>query len=273
MRSRPFCGSRSAVCCSLVVAAPPPFRVTRSASLLLCVASLFFSFSFAFCAPVVSGFLWFPAPGALGLGAVCCLFCWPPDSRLSVRSRLFVFPARPLAAPWWLLPPPPRLLCPAVFVAAVRCSVFFCFFLLVGCSRRLPPFLPGACVVPCAVWCCRAALPLRVACCAVVPRLVVLWAAAAVRCLLGCLFVCCAELLVAAVCCALSLVVPSGWVVRGVACCLVLVCVAVCHAVLCAPGCGAAPCCCVWRLPVLCCVVLCCFVALVLCRCLLCRVP
>ena len=29
------------------------------------------------CAPVVSGFLWFPAPGALGLGAVRCLLCWP----------------------------------------------------------------------------------------------------------------------------------------------------------------------------------------------------
>ena len=42
------------------------------------------------CAPVVSGFLWFPALDALGLGAVRCLLCWPAASRLSVRSRLFV---------------------------------------------------------------------------------------------------------------------------------------------------------------------------------------
>ena len=38
----------------------------------------------------------------------------------------------------------------------------------------------------------------------------------AVWCLLGCLFLCCAALLVPAACCAVSLVVLSGWVVRGV---------------------------------------------------------
>ena len=42
-----------------------------------------------FCAPVLSGFVWFPAPGALGLGAVCCLFCWSPACRIFVRSRCF----------------------------------------------------------------------------------------------------------------------------------------------------------------------------------------
>ena len=46
-------------------------------------------FFFSLCAPLVSGFLWFSAPGALGLGAACCLFCWPPAPRLPLRSRLF----------------------------------------------------------------------------------------------------------------------------------------------------------------------------------------
>ena len=80
----------------------------------------------------------------------------------------------------------------------------------------------------------------------------------AVWCLLGGLFVCSAAPLVAAVSCPVSLVVPSGWVVRGVVCCVVLVCVAVCCAVLCAPGCGAASRCCALCRPVFCCCVLCC---------------
>ena len=66
-----------------------------------------FLFPLFFCAPFVSGFLWFSAPGALGLGAVCCLFCWPPASRSLCALASFVFPAWPLAAPWWLLPRPP----------------------------------------------------------------------------------------------------------------------------------------------------------------------
>ena len=41
---------------------------------------------FFLCAPFVSGFLWFPAPVATGLGAVCCLFCSPPGSWLSLPS-------------------------------------------------------------------------------------------------------------------------------------------------------------------------------------------
>ena len=50
---------------------------------------VFFFSSCPLCAPVVSGFLWFPAPGALALGAVSCLFCWSAATRLSVRSRCF----------------------------------------------------------------------------------------------------------------------------------------------------------------------------------------
>ena len=97
---------------------------------------LFCSFFFLFCsflrccfprAPFVSCFLWFPAPGALGLGAVCCLFCWPRASRLSVRSRLFC--AARLAVGCSLVLAPPPLWCFAVFVAVTRCLAFF-FLLL-----------------------------------------------------------------------------------------------------------------------------------------------
>ena len=269
--SRLFCVSRLAVGCSLVVAAPPPPRCVSRFSSLLLGASFFFVFSFSLCAPIVSGFLWFPAPGALGFGAVCCLFCCPPASRLSVRSRLFVFPAWPLPAPWWLPPPP--------FVSRVFrrcCSVLCLFFLFFSARRRFSPPAPPP--PPVRAWCLVLPGVAALRCPSVLRA--VLWCLAllccgllrAVRCLLGCLFVCCAVLLVAAACCALSLVVPSSWVVRGVACCLVLVCVAMCRAVLCAPGCGAAPRCCASCPPVLCCCVLCCFVALVWCRCLLCRV-
>ena len=91
-----------------------------------------------------------------------------------------VFTACPLAAPWWLLPPPPPF-CVSRFSSLPLGAPFF-FFLccvapawLLGARRRLspsaaPPPHPGACVVPCAVWCCRAVLPLRrVFCGAVLP--------------------------------------------------------------------------------------------------------
>ena len=63
---------------------------------------------FLFCAPSISGFLSFLAPGALGLGAACCLFCWPPASRLSVLSRL-VCVSRPAVGCSLVVaaPPPP----------------------------------------------------------------------------------------------------------------------------------------------------------------------
>ena len=71
-----------------------PFCVSLFSSLLLgALVLLFFFFFFFFpplCAPVVSGFLLFPAPGALGLGAVRFLLCWPSASRLSVRLPLFL---------------------------------------------------------------------------------------------------------------------------------------------------------------------------------------
>ena len=80
-----------------LVPLPPPSFVSgrfcrcRSVSSLFCLPA---------CAPVVFGFLWFSAPGALGLGAVFCLLCGPPASRLCVRSLLFLCLAWPLVAPW-----------------------------------------------------------------------------------------------------------------------------------------------------------------------------
>ena len=203
-------------------------------------------------------------PPTLGLGAVCCLFCWPPAPPLSVRSRLFCG-SRLVFCCYLVVAAPPLPLCFSRFLSLLLGALFFfCSPApLIACP---PP--PDVCVVPCAVWCCRAVLPFRVACL----TLLCCGLLRAVRCLLGCLVLCCAALLVAAACCAVPLVVPSSWVVRGVACCLVMVCVAVCRAVLCVPGCSAAPRCCVSCLPVLCCCVLCCFVWLVWCRCLLCRV-
>ena len=422
--------------CSLVVAAPPsrpPFCVSRFLTLPL-GATFFFLFSFfspfPLRAPVVPPFLWIPAPGALGLGAVCAfpppllsfflfgffsfcapvvscfvcflalgalglgavsscpLFCSPPPSPaffslpfvpappslvcfvglpcsvLCVLSLLlcfppgrwlspcgcctppprpfmfrgfrrcrsvlrfllvlyfsslalllpaclapsaappppplvccvglpllgspcapavFVFPARPLAAPLWLLPPPPPLSCLAVFVAAVRCSGFifvFLFFLalllpacraLVGGSRRLllPPPPPGArwCLVPSgvaalrcpsvrcfAVPCCR--VPCCVSCCGAPP-----W------CVVGCCAVCgvCwGVCLCVVLCCWLLLrVLPCPW-----SCCPVglfavwcafwfwsaLPCAVLCYVL------GAVPCRAAARCAARCCAVVCCVV-------------
>ena len=72
--SRLVCVLRLAVGCSLVVVLrPPPLCVSG-----FCRSCLwpwfFFFFFFLSCAPVVSGFLWFPARGALGLGA--CVVCF-----------------------------------------------------------------------------------------------------------------------------------------------------------------------------------------------------
>ena len=82
---RLFCVSRLAVGCYLVFAAPPPPFVSRG--FRRCLSLL--GFLFSLCAPVVSGFFWFPAPDAPGLGAVCCLF----PARLVVVSRVLHRPA------------------------------------------------------------------------------------------------------------------------------------------------------------------------------------
>ena len=113
-----------------LVCVPVPFCVSRFSSLLLGALVFFFFFFFLLllpplCAPVVSGFLWFPAPGALGLGAcVVCFVCLPfLGSPCACCS--FVLSAWFLAAPAWLLPPPPPLSF-AVFFPAARCCVPCC---------------------------------------------------------------------------------------------------------------------------------------------------
>ena len=120
VRSRSFC----VVAWLLVVAwwlPPPP---------LLCVLRFFLPplrslcFFFLVRAPVVSRFLWFPAPGALGLGAVLCVVFSSRLSALRVLS-LFFFPAGPLAAPWCLVPPPP--------------SPFLCVWLVSSLPLGAPP--------------------------------------------------------------------------------------------------------------------------------------
>ena len=120
-------------CCPVFRAAPPlcpcffcfrpraPWALPPCFSFLLPPRLVFF---FPSCAPFVSGFLWFPAPGALSLGAVCCLFCWPPAPRLSVRSRLFCGPRLAVGSSLVVVHPP-LFLCVAVFLAAPFCSVFF----------------------------------------------------------------------------------------------------------------------------------------------------
>ena len=103
------------------------------------------------CAPVVSGFLWFPAPGALGLGAVRCLLCWPSASRLSMRLSLFRAFRLPVGCSLVVAAP---TFCLAVFVAAARC----CVPCAVLCCASLGAVLRRAaarCVLRCcAVLCC-----------------------------------------------------------------------------------------------------------------------
>ena len=80
VRSRLVCVSRLAVGCSLVVAVPPQPPLCLAVFVAASGCSVFF------CAPAVCGFRWFPAPGALGLGAVCSLFFFA--SRLPARCAL-----------------------------------------------------------------------------------------------------------------------------------------------------------------------------------------
>ena len=125
----PPLGSSCALAFSLspgwpLVAAPPPSSVSRG---FRCFRSgPWFFFPFLLCAPVVSGFLWFPAPGALGLGSVFCLFF--SASRcpaLRARSPRLCLPLGRGLLPCDCYPPPPPLLCLPVFVAPARCLGFF----------------------------------------------------------------------------------------------------------------------------------------------------
>ena len=275
VKSKVLCALASFVVPAWLLAAPgsccpPPPSVSLGFRCFRFVLRFFF---FSLCATVVFGFLWFPVPGALGLGAVCCLFCWPPASRLSVRWRLFCVSRLTVGCSLVVAAPPPRVVslglrrcrsvlhffflffsspcapplslaffrfrprvpwAPALFAVcfvalpplcvsrpAVGCSlvvapppptfvslglrccclvIWFSLFssaVLAACSP--PP--PGACLVPCAVWSCRAALPFCVACRAVVAPLAALWAAARCAvfagvcvCVLCCAVGCCCVL-------------------------------------------------------------------------------
>ena len=131
---------------------PPSFCVARFSSLPLGAPFFLFLFFFlAFCAPVVSDFLSFPAPGALGLGAVRCLLCWPPASGLSVRSRLFGASRLAVGCPLVVAAPP---LCLAVFVAAARCCVPCAVLSCVSLGAVLRRAAARCAACCCAVLCC-----------------------------------------------------------------------------------------------------------------------
>ena len=135
--------------------APPHLCVWRFSSLLL-VAFVFFFFLPLLlppCAPVVSGFLWFPALGALGLGACVVCFFWPSASRLSVRLSLFrafrlaVGSSRVVAAP-----PPPLVSRGFRSCRSVLCAVLCC-----ACPAAVLRRAAACCVARCcAVVCCVA---------------------------------------------------------------------------------------------------------------------
>ena len=232
---------------------PPPFCVSRFLSLPL--GALFFFFFPALCAPVVSGFLWFSAPGALGLGAVRCLLCWPPASRLSVRSRL-IRASRLAVGCSLVAAAPPPLLFLAVFVAAARCcvprGVLCCVSLGAVLRHAAARFAAQCCAVVCCVVllrsfgaaaCCAmpsgaarlpGALCFAAPCFAVFPRAV---------CSVLCVFcrgvVVCAVVRRSALCCGCP----------GVLCCAFPVLSALCGAVLRCTGalalcCSCGACCC-----------------------------
>ena len=253
--SRFFCVSRLAAgCCP-----PPPSAVF--VVFARCLGFFFFP-PLLLCAPVVSGFLWFLASSALGLGAVFCLLCWPSAPRLSVRSRLFR--AFRLAVGC-------SVVVAAVFVAAARCCVLcavLCCVSLGAVLRRAAALCAARC---CALVCCVALLrPFGAAACCAVPsgaacrpgalRFAALCFAVFPRAVCSVLCVFCRGVLVRAVVCrsALCCVCP------GVLYCAFPVLSALCSAVLRCAGalalcCSCGVCCC-WRL-VLWCAAVCCAVS------------
>ena len=216
---------------------PPP--LPRLCLVLFVVAARCLVFFF-WGALVVSGFLWFPAPAAAGLGAVCCLFCWPPAARLSVRSRLVCVSRLAVGCSLVVAAPPP--LCVSRFSSLPLGAPFFFFS-----SRCAPPLSPAfsgfgpwvpwasaLCVV------CVVGLPILRSPRALASFVVFAWPLAVPWWLLP---------------------PPPPFVSRSFRRRRSVLC-AVCCAVLCVPGCGAAPRCGALCRPVLCCCVLCYFLAL-----------
>ena len=207
------------------------------------------------CAPVVSGFLWFPAPGAPGLGACVVCFVGLPLLGSPCACPSFVLSAWPLAAPWWLLPPPPpfvsrgfrrcrsvlyAVLCCASLGAVLRraaarcvahCCAVVCCVALVWCRCLLPVAL-GPCALRRCVLRCSPALCALCCVCFVVARWCVLLFAALLcaLCVPGCCAVCSLCSLLCAVLC-FAVLVRSRCAVRvvgavaGAWCCGALLCV------------------------------------------------
>ena len=232
----------------------PPLPRCCCRSSLPC-APLFFFSPLLSCAPVVSGFLRFPARGALGLGAVFWLF-FLACRCLATRALL---PRLCLPLGRWLLsagscPPPPLPFCVSRFSslllgALVFFFVFFFFFFL-----RAPPLSPAfsgfrprvpwasaLCVV------CFVGLPLLVSPCAFPSFVLSAWPLAAPWWLLPPPpSLCFAVFVAAARCCvpfAVLCCVSLGAVLRRAA----ARCVARCCAVVCCDALlrsfGAAACC------------------------------
>ena len=223
-----------------------------------------FFFIFALCAPVVSGFLRFPAPGALGPGAARCLLCWPTASRLSVCAS-FVPPVWLLAAPWWVLPPPAPF-CVSRFSSlplGAVCRVLCCAVCpgLRCCAALLRVVSPGVVLLCAVLFCCARLVSLLV-----VPCPLVLPVALGICALRRCVLRCSPTLCVFCCCVVVSAVLRRSvlcYVCPGVLCCAFPVLSTLCGAVLRRAGalalcCSCGVCCC-WRL-VLWCAAVCCAV-------------
>ena len=183
--------------------------------------SPFFFFPPVLCPPVLSGVLFFPTSGFLGLGAA-------------------PFPSPPLFF---------ALCLPAIRPGAPKNPPLCCFLFFF-----LPPPTTGVYVVPCAAWCCTTAPAFCLVFCVVklpcsVLRVLLWWPALCccgllrvVRCSLGWLLVCCAVLWRAVgCCCVLSRVLGRGVPLRCSRCGLRSPFDLRRRVPCCVPGCCAAP--------------------------------
>ena len=163
-------------CCRLLSLVSGPGCLGPSRFVFFSSLPVVWFFFLFLCAPLVSGFLWSPAPGALGLGAVCCLFCWSPASRLCVRSRCFCVFRLAVGCSLVVAAPSP----PFVSRGFRRClSVLPFFFCAPPLSQAFSGFWPrvpwalALCVV------CFVGLPLLGSSCALAAFVVSAWQLAA----------------------------------------------------------------------------------------------
>ena len=214
---------------------PPPFLsrvfVAPACGLGVFFHFLFFFFSFLLppCAPVVSGFLWFPAPGALGLGACVVCFVGRPLLGSPCACPSFVLSPWLLAAPAWLLPPPPLCVSRFLFLPlGAVCRVVLCVPRCGAAPRCCALCRPVLC---CRVLCCARLVPLLVAPCPLALP-VALGPRALRRCVLRCSPALCP------LCCVCFVV--ARWCVLFFAALPCAVCVLGCCAVrsLCSPFCA-----------------------------------